>query len=43
MSALGITFVRGQFFLNHPSYPKNPYKEKKNFVPKKKERKARHG
>jgi len=44
MSALGITFVRGKFFLNHPTYPKNPYKErKKTLVPKNKERKARHG
>ena len=29
MSAPGITFVQGQFFLNHSTCPKNPYKEKK--------------
>ena len=35
MSALGITFVRGKFFLNHPTYPKNPYKERKKHLSQK--------
>ena len=35
MSAPGITFVQGQFFLNHSTCPKNPYKERKKHLSQK--------